>query len=162
VNNFRFSNYWFNIVPSGKLASGYGWEIGPYAIYGLPVAKTNVSSESFTLTNGDSQVNIDFITGLIPTSSTTTIDTLSKGSGYSYEYLAQFRDQSGCYCSSKLFIVDNTSGLDITRTGLSFSEYAISDDSFVTYSVSGNSTNIYLNAQLNSPTGYYKLYKTSI
>ena len=156
------TNYWFNIVPSGQIASGYGWEIGPYAIYNTPVAKTNISSESFTLTNGNSKVNMDFITGYIGNTSTTIIDTLSKGSGYSYEYLAQFKDQSGCYCSSKLFIVDNTSGLDITRTGLSFSEYAISDDSFITYSVSSDSSNIYLNAQLNSPTGYYKLYKTSI
>jgi len=163
TNGFNSNtNYWFNIVPYGQINSGYGWEIGPYFIYSPPVAKTNITSESFTLTNGNAQVNLDFITGTVPTTASTVIDTLSKGSGYSYEYLAQFRDQSGCYCSSKLFIVDNTSGLDITRTGLSFSEYAISDDSFVTYSVSGNSTNIYLNAQLNSPTGYYKLYKTSI
>jgi hypothetical protein len=105
---------------------------------------------------------MDFITGKINNAFTTVIDTLPKGSSYSYEYLAQFKDQSGCFCSSKLFIVDNTSGLDIARTGLSFSEYAISDDSFVNYSISGDSTNIYLNAQLNSPTGYYKLYKTSI
>jgi hypothetical protein len=156
------TNYWLKIVPSGQIASGYGWEIGPYFIYSLPAPKTNITSESFTLTNGNAQVNLDFITGTVPTAASTVIDTLAKGSGYSYEYLAQFKDQSGCYCSSKLFIVDNTSGLDITRTGLSFSEYAISDDSFVNYSISGDSTNIYINAQLNSPTGYYKLYKTSI
>jgi hypothetical protein len=156
------TNYWFNIVASGQIETGYGWEIGPYTIYDAPPVKSNIRSESFTLTNGNAEINMDFITGVIPTSSTTTIDTLIKGSGYSYEYLAQFKDQSGCYCSSKLFIVDNTSGLDVTRTGLSFSEYAISDNSFITYSVSDDSSNIYLNAQLNSPTGYYKLYKTSI
>lgn len=156
------TNYWFNILPSGSITTGYGWEVGPYFIYADPKPKTNLTSESFTLINGEAKINIDFITGLIPTNEITIIDTISKGSGYSYEYLAQIKDQSECYCSSKLFIVDNTSGLDITRTGLSFSEYAISDNSFVNYSISGNSNNIYLYAQLNSPTGIYKLYKTSI
>jgi hypothetical protein len=153
---------WFKVAPSSEITTGYAWEIGPYNIYQAPTPKTNISSESFSLLNGDSEANIDFLTGSVKTSSITTIDTLSKGARYSYEYLTQFRDQSGCYCSSKILIVDNTSGIDLSRTGLSFSEYSISDDSFVNYSISGDNQNIYLNAQLNTPTGIYKLYKTSI
>ena len=154
--------YWFNVVPSGQITSGYGWQIGPYSMYEAPTPKTNISSESFSLLNGDSQADIDFLTGSVKTNSVTTIDTLSKGARYSYEYFTQFRDQSGCYCSSKILIVDNTSGIDLTRTGISFSEYSISDNSFVNYSISGDNQNIYLNAQLDTPTGIYKLYKTSI
>jgi len=153
---------WFKIVPFSETQTGYAWEIGPYNIYQAPTPKSNISSESFSLLNGDSEVNIDFLTGSVKTNSITTIDTLLKGSRYSYEYLTQFRDQSGCFCSSKIIIVDNTSGIDLLRTGLSFSEYSISDNSFANYSVSGDNQNIYLNVQLDTPTGTYKLYKTSI
>ena len=153
---------WFKVAPSSEITTGYAWEIGPYNIYQAPTPKTNISSESFSLLNGDSEANIDFLTGLVKTNSVTTIDTLTKGSRYSYEYLTQFKDQSGHFCSSKILIVDNTSGIDLTRTGISFSEYSISDNSFINYSISGDNQNIYLNAQLDTPTGIYKLYKTSI
>jgi hypothetical protein len=58
--------------------------------------------------------------------------------------------------------VDNTSGQDNLRTGLAFEEYSRSENSFANYSVSGDEDNIYLNAQLDDPVGFYKLYKTSI
>jgi hypothetical protein len=154
--------HWFNVVPYSQMTSGYGWEIGPYYLYEPPAPKTNISSESFSLLNGDAEANIDFITGLVKTNSISIIDTLPKGSRYSYEYITQFKDQSGHFCSSKILIVDNTSGIDLSRTGISFSEYSISDNSFINYSISGDNQNIYLNAQLNTPTGIYKLYKTSI
>jgi len=153
---------WFKISPSSQIASGYAWEIGPYNIYKDPIPKTNISSESFSVVNGDSTADINFLTGSVPTSGITTIDTMPKGTKYSYEYFAQFKDQSGCFCSAKIIIVDNSSGIDLSRTGISLSEYSISDNSFVNYSISGDSQNIYLNAQLNTPTGIYKLYKTSI
>ena len=153
---------WFKIVPSSEIQTGFAWEIGPYNIFKAPAPKSNISSESFSLFNGDSEANIDFITGLVGTSSVTTIDTLVKGEKYSYEYFTQFLDQSGCFCSSKIIIVDNTSGTDLSRTGLSFSEYSISDNAFANYSVSGDNQNIYLNVQLDTPTGTFKLYKTSI
>jgi hypothetical protein len=153
---------WFKIVPSSEIGDGYAWEIGPYSLYKAPILKTNIISESFSLLNGDSTADIDFLTGLVETNSVRTIDTLLKGSKYSYEYFTQFKDQSGCYCSSKILIVDNTSGADLSRTGLSFHEYGRSANSFVNYSISGDAQNIYLNAQLNTPTGIYKLYKTSI
>jgi hypothetical protein len=153
---------WFKILPSSEIGSGYAWEIGPYNIYKAPPAKTNISSESFSVINGDSTADINFLTGLVPTSGITTIDTMPKGTKYSYEYFAQFKDQSGCFCSAKIIIVDNSSGIDLSRTGISLSEYSISDNSFVNYSISGDNQSIYLNAQLNTPTGIYKLYKTSI
>lgn len=154
--------YWFKIVPSGVIASGYAWQVGPYSFFSPPSPKTNVSANSFSLTNGESQIDIDFLTGTVETDSVTTIDTLLKGDKYTYEYSTQFQDASGHYCSSKIIIVDNTSGTDVSRTGLSFSEYSISDNSFVNYSVSGDNDSIYLNAQLDTPIGFYKLYKTSI
>lgn len=156
------TNYWFSVIPYGQIDTGYAWKIGPYSIYNEPIPKTNIATESFTLVNGEARMDLDFLTGIIINDQITIIDSIVKGSRYSYEYLSQFKDQSGCYCSSKLLILDNTSGLDLLRTGLSFSEYAISDDSFVNYSISGDPTNIYLTAQLNSYTGTYKLYKTSI
>jgi hypothetical protein len=154
--------YWFKIAPSGAIGSGYAWEVGPYSFFYPPAPKTNVSSDSFSLTNGGFQADIDFITGSVETDLVTTIDILPKGEKYSYEYFAQFKDVLGHHCSSKIIIVDNTSGQDDSRTGLAFEEYSRSENSFANYSVSGDEDNIYLNAQLDYPVGFYKLYKTSI
>jgi hypothetical protein len=154
--------HWFKIEPYSPIGSGYAWEVGPYFFSSAPSVKTNVSSDSFSLTNGDSQADIDFITGSVETDSITTIDILPKGEKYSYEYFAQFKDGLGHHCSSKIIIVDNTSGQDNSRTGLAFEEYSRSENSFVIYSVSGDEDNIYLNAQLDDFVGFYKLYKTSI
>jgi hypothetical protein len=154
--------YWFKIVPSGIIDSGYAWEVGPYSFFSPPAPKTNVSSNSFSLADGDTQIDLDIVTGAIETDSGTIIDTLPRGERYSYEYFAQFKDELGHRCSSKILIVDNTSGSDSSRTGLSFEEYSRSENSFVNYSVSGDEQNVYLNAQLDTPVGRYTLYKTSI
>jgi hypothetical protein len=155
-------DYWFRLKSYSTISNGYDWVVGPYSIELPAEEKTVISANEFQLLKGDAKVSLDIVTGVITTNSETVIDSLIKGSGYSYEYLSQFQDNSGIYCSSKLMIVDNTSGLDLLRTGLSFSEYAISDNSFVNYSISEDSTNIYLKAQLDTPDGIYKLYKTSI
>jgi len=155
-------DYWFRLKPYSVIGNGYDWVIGPYSIELPQEERTIVSANEFQLLKGDSRVVLDFITGGITSSGVTVIDTLIKGSGYSYEYLTQFQDASGIYSSSKLMLVDNTSGLDTTRTGIFFTEYAISDYSFVNYSVSEDATGIYLKAQLNTPDAAYKLYKTFI
>jgi uncharacterized delta-60 repeat protein len=142
--------YWFKIAPSGTLGSGYAWEVGPYSLPPPPpTPKTNLSAESFSLTNGASQVDFDFITGSIRANVTTTIDTLPRGNKYTYEYLGQFKDYLEHRCSSKILVVDNASGYDELRTGLSFEEYSRSEYSFINYSISGDENNIYLNAQFD-------------
>jgi len=114
------SYYWLSIIPFSKISQGFPWTIGPYSVYKQPATKQALNAESINLINGTSTASIDLITGSILTTGVTIIDSLAKGTKYTYEYLTQFQDQSGCFCSSKLLIVDNTSGLALSRTGLSF------------------------------------------
>jgi len=165
--------YQFGIIPSSELATGYPWSVSGYSLFSEePEEETLVAdlliTQAIILENGDSQMNIDFITGEILTNTITTIDTINKGTGefpQVYEYLTKFKDLSGIFCSSKIHIVNNTSGSGVGRTGISFSEYSISDNSFVNYSVSGDDTSVYLNATitgLSLTPSAFSLYKTSI
>lgn len=155
-------DHWFVISPYGKIGKGYDWVVGPYSFFAEEPQKTSINTESINLLNGDYTANIDFVVGSILDNQATTIDYISKGTHKTYDYLCRFEDESGSCCSSRLLIIDNTSGTDITKTGVSFSQYGISDNSFINLSVQDSTTGIYLKAQLDTPTGYYKLYKTSI
>lgn len=156
------TDYWFTIAPYSSIGKGYDWTIGPYNLYTEKPNKSNLNTESITLFNGDDTTNIDFITGSIINNQITNIDSIDKNFHKTHDYLCQFQDSSGCFCSSRVLIVNNSSGLDLSRTGVSFSQYGISDNSFVNLSVQEDSTTIYLQAQIDNPTGLYKLYKTSI
>ena len=153
---------WFKFSPYSEIETGYAWEVGPYTLYKAPQPPIEGVFDLLKIRDGDSDVLLTFETGYVPTTGSTIIDTIEKGERHTFEYLSQFVDASGMYCSSKIVIVDNSSGIDLSKTGISFSESNISDNSFVNYSVYDNSTGIYLTAQLNTPTGFYKLYKTSI
>lgn len=157
-----YTDYWFKLVPFSDLGKGHGWEIGPYNIYQTPPEISKISTQLLELTLGDATTLVNLVTGLIESSGNKIIDIIPKNLYHSYEYTTQFKDASGQFCSSKLMVVDNTVGLDLSRTGISFSEYAISDNSFIDYSISGDVDNIYLLANTDYPPSSYKLYKTSI
>ena len=155
-------DYWFTILAYSSIGPGYSWTVGPYYLHEDPTPKSSITTESLNLFNGNSVANIDFITGEILNDEINTIDYIEKGIHKTHDYICQFEDASGYFCSSKVLIVDNTSCLDPNRTGLCFSQYAISDNSFINLSIDNDTTGIYFNAQLDTPIAYFKLYKTSI
>jgi hypothetical protein len=173
TNDLSFdSNYWFKIVPYGNLSEGMPWTIGPYSIYGQAISETVLASTSLELVNGDFSTRSELLTGAIYGTGTHIIDTIAKSSPYfSFEYLTRFEDVTNHSCSSKLLIVDSTSGLDSGRRSLSLAESHISDNYFINFNAYHDPTNIYLTAQFdysqidNPPatlSGFYKIYKISI
>ena len=97
--------------------------------------------------------------------------SIKNGSYFAHEYLTRFDDQLNHHMSSKLLVVDNSSGQDTTRTGLSFTEYSISDNYFVSFNVYDDAENIYLTARHDysnfesfptDPNSFYKIQKVSI
>ncbi len=83
------------------------------------------------------------------------------------KYLAQTIDGTGNVSSREILITDNsTSRTGISRTGIIYSEYAVSDNSQSSqFLVSGSgygsgSGSILLLAKVNYPTGQYKLLRT--
>jgi hypothetical protein len=87
------------------------------------------------------------------------------------KYTAQLTDASGFCSSREILITDNTLSRISGHSGLSVSEYAVSDTgNFTRILVSGEGTGIsdytrgtgyiYLMAQLQNPNGQYKLWRT--
>lgn len=87
------------------------------------------------------------------------------------KYLAQITDASGVCSSREILITDNTSSRISGVSGIYVSEYAMTDTgNFARFLVSGSGTGastytsgtgfIYLMAQLQYPSGSYKLHRT--
>jgi len=83
------------------------------------------------------------------------------------KYLAQTIDGTGNVSSREILITDNsTSQTGVSRTGILYSEYAVSDNNqSAQFLVSGSgysngSGSILLMSRVNYPTGYYKLLRT--
>lgn len=165
-------DYWFIIIPYSKIKAGYPWKIGPYRKYEAPIPESITSANKLNISNGAAIVQTQIITGIITGFEPMIIDqSIKNGSYFAHEYLTRFDDQLNHHMSSKLLVVDNSSGQDTTRTGLSFTEYSISDNYFVSFNVYDDAENIYLTARHDysnfesfptDPNSFYKIQKVSI
>jgi hypothetical protein len=150
--------YYFKLVPYGELGSGAAWTIGPHTI-AAPVSIPIIGSfESLQIINGDETGITTLITGEIPTTGITNIDTIPINTYHSIDYVSKIKDDNCEIYGSKIsLIITGCSG-----TGHSLSEYSISANSNVTFSTSTDANNVYLTAQVDTAPATYKLYKTSI
>ena len=153
--------YYFKIVPYSNVGSGEVISFGPQIFKSAPVSGENItSSNQFELIHGSSSMNLDFITGLVNTSGLYTIDIIERGIYNTISYTTQIIDANNTVYSSELKLVDTYSST--IGSGVSFSEYAISDNSNVIYSIENDNSYIYLKVSGVVPNAIYKLYKTSI
>lgn len=150
--------YYFKLVPYGELGSGKAWVIGPHEIAAPPSIPIIGAFETLQIINGNETGITTLITGVIPTTGITIIDTIPVNTYYSFDYVSKIKNNNcEIYGSRISLVITGCSG-----TGHSFSEYAISSNSEVTFGTSTNANNVYLTAQVNTVPATYKLYKTSI
>jgi hypothetical protein len=153
--------YYFKAVPYSSIGSGEAISFGPQIFKSPPVSGESISSSNqFELVHGDSSMNLDFITGSVDSSGLYAIDIIERGIYNTISYTTQITDKNNTVYSSEIKIVDTNNST--IGSGISFSEYAISDNSDVTYLVTEDPSYIYLYVSGVKPTGIYKLYKTSI
>jgi hypothetical protein len=153
--------YYFKVVPYSSIGSGAAISFGPQVFKAaLNVEEKITSSNQFELIHGDSSMNLDFITGIIDTSDLYTIDIIQRGLHNTISYTTQITDANNTVYSSELKLVDTY--LSSAGSGISISEYAISSNSNVSYSIQNDNSYIYLKVSGVIPSAIYKLYKTSI
>jgi hypothetical protein len=153
--------YYFKVVPYSSVGSGKLISFGPHLFKSPPISGEAIaSSNQFELIHGDSSMNLDFITGSINNSGLQVIDIIERGIYNTISYTTQIADKNNTIYSSEIKIVD-TNNPEVS-SGISFSEYAISNNSRVVYSATADQSYIYLHVQNVFPTGIYKLYKTLI
>jgi hypothetical protein len=105
-------------------------------------------------------MKLDFLTGEIITNGLSMIDIIDRGAYNTILYTTQISDSNNTIYSSDLKLVDTNNST--IGSGISLSEYSISDNSKVNYFATGDESSIYLYVSGVSPTGTYKLYKTLI
>jgi hypothetical protein len=156
--------YYFKVVPYSSIGSGDAILFGPNVFKQEAVVETGAetvfNTNQINLNHGESSMNLDFITGQINTSGIHAIDIIERGIYNTISYTTQITDKNNTVYSSEIKIVDTNNST--IGSGISFSEYSISDNSYVTYSATGDQSYIYLYVSGVKPTGIYKLYKTSI
>jgi hypothetical protein len=150
--------YYFRLIPYSQLGSGVHIIIGPHIIIPSPKIPSLLEAENLIINEDGDSVIVDLITGRINSSLAAVIDTVAINSFYSIEYMAKMTNSSGEVSSSQIALTIT----DPSGTGYSFFEYAISANSTINYSVTGDSQNVYLKAQTDTPPVTYKLHKTSI
>jgi hypothetical protein len=149
--------YYFKIVPYSTLGSGSAIYFGPnvFARSSDSDVPTILAGNQLELFLGDEIVNTSLITGQITTVSTNhLLDSIESGVYNTILYTVQIREDSK-YTSSELKLVTNgESGVLL--------EAPITNSGQLIYSVdqSGSFTNVYVSGVV--PTGYYKIYKTSM
>jgi hypothetical protein len=162
-------NYWFKVVPFGALGSGYAWEVGPYSMKTPPEVPSSFSTEILKVTNGDSFVTTDLLTGAIPTSSVFVLDSWPKsgivvdgvtGNGNSTRtYLTQIIYKNGASYSANHLVQSYGSSAELVNiasaVGNDHAAFSAveSDPSFFQYRV---------DLEAGYETGYYKIYRTVI
>jgi hypothetical protein len=151
-------SYYFRVIPYSSLGSGVHIIIGPHIIIPSPKIPSLLEAENLIINEDGDSVIVDLITGRINSSLAAVIDTVAINSFYSIEYMAKMTNSSGEVSSSQIALTIT----DPSGTGYSFFEYAISANSTINYSVTGDSQNVYLKAQTDTPPVTYKLHKTSI
>lgn len=149
--------YYFSIVPYSTLGSGSAIYFGPnvFARSSDSDVPSIIAANQLELFLGDEIVNTSLITGQITTAGTNhLLDSIESGVYNTVLYTVQIKEGS-TYTSSELKLVTN---------GISGAllESPITNSGQLTYSVdqSGSFTNIYVSGVV--PTGYYKIYKTSM
>jgi hypothetical protein len=105
---------------------------------------------------------MDYITGYITGASgtNTILDTIPKSLYSTITYTAQISDATLSVSSSELKFVITSTGSP--SSGVSFSEYAISDNNYPVYSYTNSGDYVYLNVSGVTPTGVFKLYKVAL
>ena len=156
--------YYFKAVPYSSIGSGDAVLFGPSTFkqeVDLITVENNIfEANQINLIHGDSSMNLDFITGAIDTSNPSTIDIIERGKYNTISYTTQIIDANNTAYSSELKLVDTY--LSSKGEGISLSEYAISSNSNVLYTVENDASYIYLKVSGVIPSAIYKLYKTSI
>lgn len=153
--------YYFKVVPFSSVGSGQAISFGPNVFKSfISTGEEIQTSNQFQLAHGESSMKLDFLTGEITTTGLSTIDIIERGVYNTILYTTQITDSNNTVYSSELKIVDTNNSL--IGSGISFSEYAISDNSQVTYSAIADQSYIYVYVENVLPTGIYKLYKTLI
>lgn len=160
--NFEYDTpYYFKAVPYSSIGSGEAISFGPHIFKSFSTSGEEVqTSNQFQILHGDSSMKLDFLTGEITTSGLSVIDIIDRGFYNTILYTTQISDANNTIYSSELKLVDTNNST--IGSGISFSEYAISDNSKVTYLATGDESYIYLYISGVEPTGTYKLYKTLI
>jgi hypothetical protein len=153
--------YYFKAVPFSSVGSGRAISFGPNVFKSfISTGEEIQTSNQFQLIHGESSMKLDFLTGQIITTGLSTIDIIERGIYNTILYTTQITDSNNTVYSSELKIVDTNNSL--IGSGISFSEYAISNNSRVVYSATADQSYIYVHVQNVFPTGIYKLYKTLI
>ncbi len=148
--------YYFAIVPYSTLGSGSAIYFGPnvFARSSDSDIPSIISANQLELFLGDEIVNTSLITGQITAVGNHLLDSIESGVYNTVLYTVQIKEGS-TYTSSELKLVTN---------GISGAllESPITNSGQLTYSVdqSGSFTNVYVLGV--TPTGYYKIYKTSM
>ena len=166
VNKISYNvPYYFAIIPYSELGSGQAVYIGP-----LTATRENQDDpgESVFITNqvqlnhGSSSMLMDYITGHITgaMNTNTVLDIIPKNLYSTITYTAQVSNASLSVSSSELKFVITSTGSP--SSGVSFSEYAISDNNYPVYSYTNSGDYVYLNVSGVSPTGVFKLYKVAL
>jgi hypothetical protein len=148
--------YYFAIVPYSTLGSGSAIYFGPkvFARSSDSDVPTIIAANQLELFLGDEIVNTSLITGQIIAVGDHLLDSIESGVYNTVLYTVQIKEGS-TYTSSELKLVtDGGSGALL--------ESPITNSGQLTYSVdqSGSFTNVYVSGVV--PTGYYKIYKTSM
>jgi hypothetical protein len=157
--------YYFAIIPYSEVGSGEAIYVGP-----LTATRENqddpgedvLATNQIQLVNGESSMNIDFITGIITgaINTNTVLDSIPKDLYNTIKYTAQIIDSNLAVSSSELKFVITSTGS--ASSGVSFSEYDISDNNYPVYSYTDSDDEVFLNVSGVSPTGIYKLYRVAL
>jgi hypothetical protein len=157
--------YYFGIIPYSEMGSGEVQYFGPHTMtreFPTLVTEKVLATNILQLNHGASSMIMDYITGFITGASNTNtlLDTIPKSAYSTITYTAQISDANLSVSSSELKIVITSTGSP--SSGVSFSEYAISDNNYPVYSYTNSGDFVYLNVSGVTPTGVFKLYKVAL
>jgi len=160
--------YYFAIIPYSEVGPGEIIYVGPLTATRESQddlddpGETVLSTNQISLLHGDSSMNIDFITGIITgdINTDTVLDFIQKDLYNTIKYTTQIIDSNLAVSSSELKFVITSTGS--ASSGVSFSEYAISDNNYPVYSYTNSGDYVFLNVSGVSPTGIYKLYRVAL
>jgi hypothetical protein len=157
--------YYFGIIPYSEMGSGEIKYFGPHTMtreFPAIVTEKVLATNILQLNHGASSMIMDYITGYITGASgeNTLLDSIPKSLYSTITYTAQISDANLSVSSSELKIVITSTGSP--SSGVSFSEYAISDNNYPVYSCTNSGDFVYLNVSGVTPTGVFKLYKVAL
>ena len=149
--------YYFTIVPYSSVGSGSSLCIGPHIFYS-EFTGSNIAllrGNEIELFEGDSSMNIDFVTGAINNTTGALLDSTESGVYRTVLYTVQVEDSLSQFVSTDLKLVFNNSSV-------SFVESPINNTGQLLFTIdqSGLFYNLFVSGV--SGSGAYKIYKTSI